>query len=151
MIDGVVVKKLKVIPDERGRLMEMLRSDDPFFESFGQTYMTTAYPGVTKAWHYHKNQVDHFTVVRGMAKVVLYDDREGSPTRGEINEFFMGDHNPQLVRIPNGVFHGFKNIGETECIIINCPNRPYNYDNPDEVRGAPHGSDIPYDWSRKDG
>jgi len=151
MIDGVVVKKLRVIPDERGKLMEMLRSDDPFFESFGQAYLTTAWPGVTKAWHYHKLQVDHFTVVRGMAKVVLYDDREDSKTKGEINEFFMGDQNPILVRIPNGVYHGFKNIGTEECIIVNTPSRKYDYDNPDEVRLPAHGSIIPYDWTRKDG
>ena len=151
MIEGVIVKKLRVIPDERGRLMELLRCDDPFFEQFGQTYMTTAMPGVVKAWHYHEKQTDHFAVVRGMAKVVLYDDREGSPTKGEVNEFFMGEHNPILVRIPKGVYHGFKNVGLDECIIINCPSRAYNYDDPDEIRKDPHQSDIPYDWARKDG
>jgi dTDP-4-dehydrorhamnose 3,5-epimerase len=151
MIDGVLVKRLKVIADERGRLMEMLRSDDPFFEKFGQSYMTTAYPGAVKAWHYHKNQTDHFTVIKGMAKVVLYDGREGSPTKGEVNEFFMGEHNPILVRIPNNVFHGFKNIGIDECIIVNCPNQTYRYDSPDEFRLDAHSPEIPYDWSRKDG
>ena len=151
MIDGVIIKKLRVIPDERGRLMEMLRSDDPFFESFGQAYLTTAWPGVTKAWHYHKLQVDHFTVVHGMAKVVLYDDREGSKTRGEINEFFMGVDNPILLRIPNGVYHGFKNIGTDECIIVNTPNRKYIYDSPDEFRLPANAKEIPYDWARKDG
>ncbi len=151
MIDGVIVKQLRVIPDERGRLMEMLRSDDPFFENFGQTYVTTCYPGVTKAWHYHKQQTDHFTALVGMAKVVLYDDREGSSTKGEINEFFMGEHNPILVRIPKGVYHGFKNVGTKECMIVNCPDRTYNYETPDEFRKPAHGSDIPYDWDRKDG
>jgi len=151
MIDGVVIKKLRVIPDERGRLMEMLRSDDPFFESFGQSYLTTAWPGVVKAWHSHKLQVDHFTVVHGMAKVVLYDGREGSKTKGEINEFFMGDHNPILLRIPNGVFHGFKNIGTEECLIVNTPSRKYNYDAPDEFRLPASTPQIPYDWARKDG
>ena len=151
MIDGVVVKRLKVIADERGRLMEMLRADDPFFEQFGQSYMTSAYPGVVKAWHYHKEQVDHFTVLKGMAKVVLYDGRDDSPTRGELNEFFMGEHNPILVRIPNNVFHGFKNIGTDDCIIVNCPNRTYRYDSPDEFRLDAPSSEIPYDWERKDG
>ena len=150
MIDGVVAKKLKPVPDERGRVMEMLRCDDPFFESFGQAYVTTAYPGVTKAWHYHEKQVDHFTVVKGMAKLVLYDPRAGSPTRGEVNEFFMGEHNPILVRIPNGVFHGFKNIGTEECMIVNTPSKPYNHESPDEVRVDAHDNDIPYDWERKD-
>ncbi|MFO8057735.1 MAG: dTDP-4-dehydrorhamnose 3,5-epimerase family protein [bacterium] len=150
MIDGVLVKNLKVVPDERGRLMEMVRSDDPFFEKFGQVYMTTAYPGVIKAWHKHEKQTDHFTVIKGMAKVVLYDDRQGSETNGEVNEFFMGEHNPITVRIPKGVYHGFKNIGTDECIIVNCPDQVYNYSNPDELRKPAHTPDIPYQWERKD-
>src|SRR4030067_3641967 len=93
MIDGVKIKKLKVIPDERGRLMEMLRSDDELFIKFGQAYMTTAYPGVVKAWHYHKKQIDNFAAVKGMMKVVLYDNRKDSATHGEANEFFMGERN----------------------------------------------------------
>ena len=98
MIHGVKIKKLKVIPDERGRLMEMLRSDDGIFIKFGQVYITTAYPGVVKAWHYHKKQIDHFVVVKGMMKVVLYDGRKESSTYREINEFFMGEHSPSSCR-----------------------------------------------------
>ena len=151
MIHGTQVKKLKVIPDERGRLMEMLRKDDELFRGFGQLYMTTAYPGVVKAWHYHKKQWDHFVCVRGLMKVVLYDSREDSPTRGEVNEFFLGDHNPILVQIPPLVYHGFKCVGDYEAIVVNCPTEVYVYDDPDEYRVDPHDNDIPYDWSRKDG
>nr|MBP7529564.1 dTDP-4-dehydrorhamnose 3,5-epimerase family protein [Syntrophorhabdaceae bacterium] len=92
MIDGVAVKTLNVIPDERGRLMEILRNDDDIFTQFGQVYMTTTYPGVVKAWHYHKKQEDFIACIKGMIKLVLYDDREGSPTRGQIDEFYTGDH-----------------------------------------------------------
>ena len=151
MIDGVVEKKLKMIADERGRLMEILRSDDAFFEQFGQVYMTTAYPEVVKAWHYHRLQRDNFTVVRGAMKLVLYDDREDSPTRGEINEFIIGEHDPKLVSIPRGVWHGFKCIGDVEALVINVPTEVYNRKEPDEYREVPHGGPIPYDWSRKDG
>ncbi len=151
MIDGVKIKQLKVIPDERGRLMEMLRVDDDVFEKFGQVYMTTAYPGVVKAWHYHKKQTDNFVVVKGMMKIVLYDSREGSPTRGEVNEFFMGEHRQILLQIPTLVYHGFKCISETEAMVINTPTEPYNPKEPDEYRMDPHNNDIPYDWSRKDG
>ena len=151
MIAGVKTKKLKVIPDERGRLMEMLRSDDELFMKFGQTYMTTAYPGVVKAWHYHKKQVDNFVVVRGMMKIVLYDSRKESPTFGEINEFFLGDHNPMLLQIPAYVYHGFKCISDEEAVVINTPTEVYNYKDPDEYRLPAHGTEIPYDWSRKDG
>ena len=151
MIEGVVLKKLKVIPDERGRLMEMMRSDDEFFEKFGQVYMTTAYPGVVKGWHYHKIQDDNMVIVKGMMKIVLYDGRKESKTYGQINEFFLGEHNPCLLHIPKGVLHGFKCISETEAICINVPTEKYNYENPDEYRVDPHSKEIPYDWKRKDG
>jgi len=151
MIEGVRVKPLRMIPDERGRLMELLRADDELFIKFGQVYMTTVYPGVVKAWHYHKKQYDNFVAIRGMIKLVLYDAREESPTRGEINEFFIGDWNPQLVQIPPGVYHGFKCISETEAIVINIPTEVYNYAQPDEYRLDPHQGGIPYDWARKDG
>jgi dTDP-4-dehydrorhamnose 3,5-epimerase len=151
MIDGVKTKSLRVIPDERGRLMEMLRSDDGLFLKFGQAYMTTAYPGVVKAWHYHKKQVDNFVVVRGMMKVVLYDRRKESPTFGEISEFFLGEHNPMLLQIPALVCHGFKCISDQEAMVINIPTECYHYQEPDEFRLPAHGTEIPYDWSRKDG
>ena len=150
-IDGVKIKTLRVIPDERGRLMEILRCDDPIFKEFGQVYMTTACPGAVKAWHYHKHQTDNFCAVVGMMKVVLYDDRPDSPTRGTVEEHFIGVHNPVVLQIPNGVYHGFKCVSETEAIVINTPTEKYNYDDPDEYRLPPHGGPVPYDWDRKDG
>ena len=150
MIDGVVVKKLKVIPDERGYLMEMLRADDPFFRKFGQVYVTVAYPGVVKGWHYHKIQTDHFVAVSGMVKVVLYDQRKDSKTFGEVNEFFMGEQNPILLVIPPLVVHGMKGLGTAPGMVVNCPSEVYNYENPDEYKSDPHGGAIPYDWARKD-
>ena len=151
MIQGVVEKKLRVIPDERGFLMEILRNDDSFYEKFGQVYLSVVYPGVVKGWHYHEIQTDNMAIVKGMAKVVLYDMREDSPTKGEIMELFMGDRNPMLVSIPPGVCHGMKGIGTEPAFMINIPTEVYNYDSPDEYRIPPHGSEIPYDWSRKDG
>lgn len=150
-IDGVQVKPLRVIPDERGRLMEILRSDDALFSQFGQVYMTTAYPGVVKGWHYHKVQTDNMAVVRGMMKLVLFDSRENSPTCGKVNEFFFGEHQPLLIQIPPLVFHGFKAVSECEAIVINIPTMPYNYKEPDEFRVHPHDNDIPYKWDRNDG
>ncbi len=151
LIDGVRVKQLKTIPDERGRLMEMLRKDDEIFIEFGQTYLTTMYPGVTKAWHYHRLQHDNFVCVKGMIKLVLFDEREGSPTKGTVNEFFLGDQNQQLVLIPPNVWHGFKNIGEAESLIVNIVTKPYSAKEPDEYRLPAHENHIPYDWARKDG
>jgi dTDP-4-dehydrorhamnose 3,5-epimerase len=151
MIEGVSVRKLRLIPDERGFLMEMFRSDWDEFEKFGQTYITAVNPGAVKAWHYHKLQTDHFICVAGMAKVVLYDAREGSPTHGEVNEFFMGTLNPVLLKIPPFVYHGFKGISQEMTLIVNVPTELYNYATPDEYRLPAHSGDIPYDWARKDG
>jgi len=147
VIDGVRSKSLLCHPDERGRLWEILRSDDEIFQRFGQVYVTTAYPGIVKAWHAHKKQTDFFTVISGMAKFVLYDMREDSPTRGELQEFFLGRDRLMLVTIPPGVYHGFKCLGDQEVIALNCPTEPYSADDPDELR-LPHDTDkIPYHWS----
>ena len=151
MIEGVKTKRLKVIPDERGLLMEILRDDDEFFQKFGQVYLSVVYPGVVKGWHFHRKQTDHFAFVKGMAKVVLYDSREKSPTRGEINEFFLGEQNPTLLVIPPLVLHGMKGIGVEPAYLINTPTEHYVYNEPDEFRMDPHSAEIPYDWSRKDG
>jgi dTDP-4-dehydrorhamnose 3,5-epimerase len=146
MIDGVKVKKLKVVPDERGWLMEILRCDDDIFQEFGQLYMTTAYPGVVKAWHLHKKQTDNFTCVHGMMKVALYDSREDSPTKGEINEFFVGEKNPILISVPPNVYHGFKAVGYETAYFVSVPTLPFNYQKPDEYRLPPDTTEIPYDW-----
>ena len=151
MIEGVKLKDLKVIPDERGRLMEILRADDEIFEKFGQVYMTTGYPGVVKAWHYHKKQTDNMTVLKGMMKIALYDAREDSPTRGEVNEFFLGEHNPKLLQIPKLLYHGFKCISQEEAVVINIPTETYNYETPDEYRLDHHRNEIPYDGRLKEG
>lgn len=151
MIEGVKIKALKVIPDERGRLMEMVRADDENFVQFGQVYMTTAYPGVVKGWHYHEKQYDNMVVVSGMMKIVLYDRRPDSKTHGEVNEFFAGQHNPLRITIPPGVCHGFKCISTEEAMVINTVSEPYNYAKPDEFRIHPYDNDIPYEWNRRDG
>ena len=151
MIDGVKLKRLKVIPDERGMLMEMLRDDDEIFQKFGQVYLSVVYPGVVKGWHYHKKQTDHFVFVKGMAKVALYDGRQGSKTHREVNEFFMGEQSPILLVIPPSVLHGMKGVGVEPAYLINIPTEHYVYDEPDEFRVDPHSPDIPYRWDRKDG
>ncbi len=151
MIHDVKTKKLRVIPDDRGRLMEMLRNDDDCYEEFGQVYLSTTSPGVVKAWHYHKLQKDNFVCVKGMVKLVLADTRDGSPTKGEVNEFVIGEHNPLLVQVPIGVYHGWKCIGTEEAFVINTTTKTYNYQEPDEYRLDPHDNGlIPYDWSTKD-
>jgi dTDP-4-dehydrorhamnose 3,5-epimerase len=151
LIDGVKTKMLRLIPDERGWLLEVLRSDDAeLFAKFGQVYVSATYPGVVKAWHYHERQIDNFACVAGMVKLVLIDTRPGSRTEGTVNEFFVGTQNPTLVQVPNLVYHGWKNIGLDVALVVNVPTEPYRYADPDEYRIEPHGT-LSYDWTRKDG
>lgn len=145
-IDGVILKPLTVIADERGWLMEILRNDEEIFNKFGQVYITTAYPGVVKGWHLHKIQTDNFTCVHGMMKVVLYDAREKSQTYGNIMELFIGEKNPMLISVPPYVYHGFKCIGSDVAYFLSVPTEPYNYTTPDEYRLPPDTTEIPYDW-----
>lgn len=149
MIDGVEIKQLKRHADERGFLMEMLREDEPIFEHFGQAYVSLNYPGVIRAWHYHNKQDDLWVVPKGMVKAVIYDCREGSPTHGEVNEFFLGDNNPILLKIPVGTMHGYKTIGTEPSLLINFPTRPYDPADPDEYRESWDSESIPYDWDVK--
>ena len=150
-IEGVRVKPLRLVPDERGWLMEILRRDEEdLFTRFGQVYVSATYPGVVKGWHYHKHQTDNFACVAGMVKLVLVDTRDGSPTNGTVNEFFIGAQNPLLVQVPKLVYHGWKCISPEPSLVVNVPDEPYNRADPDEFRLEPHGT-LPYDWSRKDG
>ena len=150
-IHGVKTKPLRLIPDERGWLMEILRADETeLFTTFGQVYVSATYPGVVKAWHYHKEQIDNFACVAGMVKLVLVDTRPDSPTNGAVNEFFLGTQNPTLVQVPNLVYHGWKCISTELALVVNAPNKPYHYERPDEFRLEPHHT-LPYDWTRKDG
>ena len=145
MIEGVGTKSLKLIPDERGWLMEMLRNNDPLFIKFGQIYATATYPGVIKGWHLHTRQTQNYAVISGMIKLVLYDPRESSNTKGEVQELFIGEDNYCLVRIPPGIYNGFKAYGVQPAIVANCPTEPHD---PDEMeRLDPSDPSIPYDWS----
>jgi dTDP-4-dehydrorhamnose 3,5-epimerase len=146
MIEGVVTKQLKQIADERGWLFEIMRSDWEQFQKFGQVYVTAAYPQVVKAWHMHKKQTDNIACIKGMMKLVLYDNREKSKTKNEINEFIIGERNLLTVKIPPEVWHGFKTVTEEYALILNVPTELYNYKKPDEYRLPPDTEKIPYDW-----
>ena len=149
MIQGVKVKVLKPNVDERGYLMEILRADDEDFRKFGQCYVALNYPGVVRAWHYHKIQTDFFVAVKGMIKVVLYDLREDSPTKGTVEEYFLGEQNNVLLTIPPNVLHGYKTIGMEPSLLINFPTEAYNRETPDEYRLPWNSDQVPYDWDIK--
>jgi len=150
MIKDVVIKELKLIQDERGLLMEILREDDSIFKGFGQCYITMCKKGAVKGWHYHKNQIDNFVCLSGNSLVVLYDLREDSPTFKEVAKFILegpiDKSKPILLQIPPMIVHGFTTIDCEEAIILNIPNKSYNYDNPDEYRLPWNGNEVPYKW-----
>lgn len=152
MIKGVKIKKLDNHKDERGYLMEILRSDDPLFLKFAQCYLSVCNPKTIKGWHYHKIQTDNFVVIKGTARVVLYDIRKNSDSKGEINEFIMGEDNLLFLQIPPMVVHAVQAIGKNPSYLINLPTELYDYKNPDELRIEWNSDDIPYTWERdKDG
>ncbi|MHA2344792.1 MAG: dTDP-4-dehydrorhamnose 3,5-epimerase family protein [Candidatus Hodarchaeales archaeon] len=149
MIKGVDIRPLSVIPDERGMILPMLRNDDSHFKKFGEIYFSVIYPGVVKGWHIHSQMTLNYAVVTGKIKLVLYDDREGSPSNGEIQELVLGSENYSLVTIPPKIWNGFKCIGLEPAIIANCSDMPHD---PQEIsRVDPHKNNIPYSWERKDG
>lgn len=149
MIEGVEIKQLRKNADDRGYLMEILREDDPLYEKFGQCYVSMNYPGVIRAWHYHKKQADIWACIKGMIKVGLYDAREGSPTKGEAQAVYMGDDNGVLLKIPVGVYHGYKTVGVEPSLLVNFPTEVYDPKAPDEFRAPFDSPDIPFDWEIK--
>jgi dTDP-4-dehydrorhamnose 3,5-epimerase len=147
MIDGVVVAPRRTIPDERGKVLHMLKKTDPEFDQFGEIYFSMVYPGVVKGWHLHHKMVINYSVPIGMIKLVLFDDRPGSRTHGELMELYIGESNHCLVKVPIGVWNGFKGVGVKPALVANCASIPHD---PDEiVRMDPFTTKIPYDWSLK--
>jgi dTDP-4-dehydrorhamnose 3,5-epimerase len=147
MIDGVRVVPLRQIPDERGKVMHMLRATDPHFIEFGEVYFSVVWPGAIKGWHLHRRMVIHYAVPYGRIKLVLFDPRPDSPTRGMVQELFIGQDNYALVQVPVGVWNGFKGYGTTEAIVCNCATIVHD---PEEIeRLDPFDPSIPYDWSLK--
>lgn len=147
MIEGVKITPLKQILDERGKIMHMLRCDAEHFTGFGEIYFSCVHPGAIKGWHIHKEMVLNYAVPHGNIKFVLYDDRAGSSTRGELQEIFLGPDNYCLVTVPPMVWNGFKGIGQEMAIVANCSSIPHRADEIDRM--DPFDPSIPYNWEIK--
>jgi dTDP-4-dehydrorhamnose 3,5-epimerase len=149
MIEGVETFPLKRIPDERGMVMHMLKNTDPHFERFGEIYFSVIFPGVIKAWHLHSRMTINYAVVVGTIKLVVFDQRPDSKSRGQLQEIYVGESNYQLVRVPPGVVNGFTAVGGEKAIVANCADIPHD---PTEItRIDPFTPTIPYDWQLKHG
>lgn len=147
LILGVVQKRLIRHSDDRGFFEEILRDDDQLLRQFGQASLSMSYPGVIKAFHYHERQDDLWFFPVGQAQVVLHDLREGSPTYGVTNVFYMGEHNPSLLVIPVGVAHGYRVLGPTPLLIVYFTTESYDPSNPDERRIPWNDPSIGFDWT----
>ena len=149
MIHGVTVTPLRQIVDERGKVMKMLSRDDDVFSEFGEIYFSVVNPGVVKGWHLHRDMTLNYACVDGLVRFVLYDDREGSPTRGDTDEHLIGPERYSLVTVPPGIWSGFKGLGDVPSMVANCATLPHD---PDEIsRLDPDDASIGYDWARQGG
>lgn len=147
MIDGVIITPLRQFLDERGKVMHMLRCDSEVFREFGEIYFSCVYPGAIKGWHIHKRMTLNYAVPYGHIKFVLYDDRSDSPTKGELQELFLGPDNYCLVTVPPMVWNGFKGLGTEMAIVANCATIPHD---PVEIeRRDPFDPVIPYNWEMR--
>jgi dTDP-4-dehydrorhamnose 3,5-epimerase len=145
MINDIIITPLKKIPDERGMIMHFIKSTDKNFKSFGEVYFATAYPGVIKGWHLHKKQEQNYCVIQGMIKLVLFDNRKDSHSKGQLQEIFIGENNYCVVKIPPGIINGWKCIGDKTAILANFSDLPHD---PTEMeRIDPISNNIPYNWN----
>jgi dTDP-4-dehydrorhamnose 3,5-epimerase len=149
MIDGVVVSPRRQLVDERGKIVHVLREDDPEFQRFGEVYFSWVNPGVVKGWHLHTAMTLNYTCPVGLVKLALWDDREGSPSRGEVMELFLGPDDHRLVTVPPGVWNGFKGVATAPSMVCNCATLPHD---PEEIRRRdPFDPAVPYDWALRHG
>ena len=149
MIEGVQIIPLRTILDDRGMVRHMLKCTDPHFSQFGEIYFSVIFPNAVKAWHVHRKMELNYAVISGNIKLVLYDARIDSSTKGEIQEICMGEDNYVLVKIPPHVVNGFQSIGNEKAIVANCASIAHD---PGEIeRLDPFDSTIGYDWGIRHG
>ena len=147
-IEGVSIREVRHVPRDHGVITEILRPQwDPTGFPVVQIYQTRLFPGALGAWSCHMRTTDRLFVNQGHVKIVLYDARDGSATRGVVMEVHAGDIRPSLVVMPPGIWHGLQNLGTSDALVLNCPSQAYDYGDPDHYR-LPHDTrEIPYTWN----
>ena len=143
-IEGVVITELKIIRDERGQVMHMMRNDSDVFKSFGEIYFSTIFEDKIKAWHLHKEATLNYACISGEVRLVLYDDREESKSKGEYEDIILSPKKYFLITIPPNIWNGFKGLAKGESIIANCLNLPHN--EKEMVREDPFNQRFKYNW-----
>jgi dTDP-4-dehydrorhamnose 3,5-epimerase len=146
-IEGLVIREVLHVPGNQGVLTELFRMDwDPSAPPVAQVYQIGLFAGAISAWHCHLQMTDRLFVNHGFMKIVVFDDRQGSATHGEINEFYVGDARPTLIVIPPRVWHGVQNLASSDGLYLNLPSVAYNYEDPDHYRLPQDTPQIPYSW-----
>ena len=145
MIEGVKITKKNVIVDDRGKILHMLKLTDETYTKFGEIYFSSVKPRIVKAWHYHQLMTLNYAVVKGEVKIVLYDDRSESTTKGKVQEIFISEKNHCLITIPPKIWNGFCSINNDEAIIANCSDIPHEKT---EIKRLPYDDPkFPYNWN----
>ena len=150
LIDGVKIRPATTLHDDRGSLCEILNPAWDFHRApIVYVYQFTIRPGRVKGWHQHHLHDDRIFLSQGTVKVVLYDDRADSPTRGMINEIVRHEHERTIMVIPAFVFHAHQNIGTSDALFISMPTRGYAHEDPDVFRLPLETDAIPYRFEQK--
>jgi dTDP-4-dehydrorhamnose 3,5-epimerase len=148
LIEGVRIQPFPVWPDDRGYFLEVARLQQGLVSDFpaASTQVSSAfnYPGIIKAFHYHKRQTDYWVPAAGLLQVALVDLRRESHSYGAKNTLYVGALRPWQLIIPPGVAHGYKVIGEQPSVLVYITNRIY--DPKDEGRIPYNETAIAYDW-----
>jgi dTDP-4-dehydrorhamnose 3,5-epimerase len=144
-IDGVTLTPLREIRDERGAVLHMLRCDAAGFERFGECYFSEVVPGAVKAWKRHREQTQNLAVPAGRMRIVIYDARAGSTSRGRVDVLELGRPDAYArLRIPPGLWYGFSCLGETPALLANCADLPH--DPAESETLPPDDPAVPYSW-----
>jgi len=144
-IEKLEIFPLKKIADERGMVLHMIKNSSPYFSKFGEIYFSIVNPGIIKGWKFHKEMTQYFAVPSGEMKLVFFDDREGSATRGNIKEIILGLDNYYLVKVPPQIWYAFQAISSTAALMANCADRPH--DPLESITKEIGTTEIPYTWS----
>lgn len=146
IIDGVIIKPLRLFADSRGWLAETHRSDDlPAGFTPAMSYISVTHPGEMRGPHEHIAQTDLFCFSGpGTFMVRLWDNRKKSATAGKTMTLLAGADEPKTILIPPGIVHAYKNVSDVDAFYVNYPDKLYagkNKKEPvDEIR---HEEDDP--------
>jgi dTDP-4-dehydrorhamnose 3,5-epimerase len=150
-IEGVSIREVRHVPRDHGVITEIFRPEwDPGGRPVVHIYQSRLFPGALGAWSCHQQTTDRLFVSQGLVKIVLYDAREHSKSKGRLMELHAGDARPCLIVVPPGIWHGMQNLGDIDALVLNCPTEAYNYSNPDHYRLPFDSPEIPYVWKLSD-